>query len=200
MSYLILDFFTFAPMQLDKTLSFDEFAKKSLEDWKAKATKDLKGKPLEELAYRTSDGITLEPYYTEENSTSTNQIGKADWKITLLSSEKLEGVDKTVTDLKELGENCGELSLDNLAKAEGKSAVYFELGTKFYENIAKLRALRLAFSTAEINVVIPASDDEFVHNNLVRQTIAALSAIIGGAKHICILPFNKKDSACKKEI
>ena len=195
MSHLILDFFTFAPMQLDKTLSFDEFAKKSLEDWKAKATKDLKGKPLQELAYRTSDGITLEPYYTEENSTSTNQIGKADWKITLLSSEKLEGVDKTVTDLKELGENCGNLSLDNLAKAEGKSAVYFELGTKFYENIAKLRALRLAFSTTEINVVIPASDDEFVHNNLVRQTIAALSAIIGGAKHICILPFNKKDSA-----
>jgi methylmalonyl-CoA mutase len=182
-------------MQLDKTLAFDEFAKASLEDWKAKATNDLKGISIEDLAYTTSDGVTLELYYTEENSTTTNQIEKTDWKITLLSSEKLEGVDKTITDLKELGENCGKLSLDNLAKAEGKSAVYFELGTKFYENIAKLRALRLAFSTTEINVVIPASDDEFVHNNLARQTISALSAIIGGAKHICILPFNKKDSA-----
>ncbi len=195
MSHLILDFSTFAPMQLDKTLSFDEFAKKSLADWKTKATKDLKGIPLEDLAYTTSDGITLEPYYTEENSTSISQIGKTDWKITLLSSEKLEGVDKTISELNELGENCGKLSLENLTKAEGKSSVYFELGTKFYENIAKLRALRLAFSTTEINVVIPASEDEFVHNNLVRQTIAALSAIIGGAKHICILPFNKKDSA-----
>ena len=181
-------------MQLDKTLSFDEFAKWSLADWKTKATKDLKGKPLEELAYTTSDGITLEPYYTEENSTSTSQIGKTDWKIALLSSEKLEGVDKTITDLNELGENGGKLILENLTKAESKAAVYFELGTKFYENIAKLRALRLAFSTTEINVVIPASDDEFVHNNLVRQTIAAASAIIGGAKHICILPFNKKDN------
>ena len=179
-------------MQLDKTLSFDEFANKSLADWKAKATKDLKGKPLEDLAYTTSDGITLELYYTEENSTSTSQIGKTDWKITLLSSEKLEGVDKTIRDLNELGENCGELSLENLAKAENQSSAYFELGTKFYENIAKLRALRLAFPDTEINVAIPASDDEFVHNNLVRQTIAAASAIIGGAKHICILPFNKK--------
>ena len=195
MSHLILDFSTFAPMQLDKTLSFDEFAKKSLADWKTKATKDLKGIPLEDLAYTTSDSITVEPYFTEENSTSISQIGKTDWKITLLSSEKLEGVDKTISELNELGVNCGKLSLENLTKAENQSTAYFELGTKFYENIAKLRALRLAFSTTEINVVIPASEDEFVHNNLVRQTIAALSAIIGGAKHICILPFNKKDSA-----
>lgn len=194
MSHLILDFSTFVPMQLDKTLSFDEFEIASLADWKTKATKDLKGKPLEELAYTTSDGITLEPYYTEENSTSTRQIGKTDWKIALLSSEKLEGVDKTITDLNELGENGGKLSLENLTKAEGKSAVYFELGTKFYENIAKLRALRIANPNTEINVVIPASEDEFAHNNLVRQTIAAASAIIGGAKHICVLPFNNKSN------
>ncbi|MFT7379394.1 MAG: hypothetical protein ACI8ZQ_001143, partial [Bacteroidia bacterium] len=70
MSHLILDFSTFAPMQLDKTLSFDEFEIASLADWKTKATKDLKGIPLEDLAYTTSDGITLEPYFTEENSTS----------------------------------------------------------------------------------------------------------------------------------
>jgi methylmalonyl-CoA mutase len=194
MSHLILDFSTFAPMQLDKTLSFDEFAKKSLADWKTKATKDLKGIPLEDLAYTTSDGITLEPYFTEENSTSISQIGKTNWKITLLSSEKLEGVDKTISELNELGENCGKLSLENLIKAEGKSSVYFELGTKFYENIAKLRALRIANPNTEINVVIPALEDEFAHNNLVRQTIAAASAIIGGAKHICVLPFNNKSN------
>ena len=181
-------------MQLDKTLSFDEFAKKSLADWKTKATKDLKGIPLEDLAYTTSDGITVEPYYTEENSTSISQIGKTDWKITLLSSEKLEGVDKTISELNELGENCGKLSLENLTKAEGKSSVYFDLGTKFYENIAKLRALRIANPNTEINVAIPALEDEFAHNNLVRQTIAAASAIIGGAKHICILPFNNKNN------
>ena len=194
MSHLISDFSTFAPMQLDKTLSFEEFAKTSLADWKTKATKDLKGIPLDDLAYTTSDGITLEPYFTEENSTSISQIGKTDWKITLLSSEKLEGVDKTIIELNELGENCGKLSLENLTKAEGKSSVYFDLGTKFYENIAKLRALRIANPKTEINLVIPALEDEFVHNNLARQTIAAASAIIGGAKYICVLPFNNKNN------
>ena len=69
--------------------------------------------------------------------------------------------------------------LENLSNSQNQAKVHFELGTKFYENIAKLRALRIAFTDTEINAVIPASDDEFTHNNLVRQTIAAASAIIG---------------------
>ena len=177
-------------MQLDKTLSFDEFSKASLADWKAKATKDLKGKSLADLAYTTSDGISLEPYYTDENSTSLLSVGQTDWQITSLGKTELEGADRTISSLDELGKNCGNLELKNLSNAANETAVYFELGTKFYENIAKLRALRIAYPDTQINVVIPASDDEFTHNNLVRQTIAAASAIIGGAKHICVLPFN----------
>jgi len=181
-------------MQLDETLGFDEFAKASLSDWKAKATKDLKGKSLADLAYTTSDGISLEPYYTDENSTSLLSLDKTHWQITLLADTAIEGVDRTISSLDELGKNCGSLEIKNLANAANETAVYFELGTKFYENIAKLRALKIANPTTEINVVIPASDDEFTHNNLVRQTIAAASAIIGGAKHICVLPFNHKDN------
>jgi methylmalonyl-CoA mutase len=177
-------------MQLDKTLTFDEFAKASLADWKAKATKDLKGKSLADLAYTTSDGITLEPYYTDENSASLLSVVQTDWQITLLAKTQLEGVDRTIAGIDELGKNCGSIELKNLANAANEAAVYFELGTKFYENIAKLRALRISNPSTEINVVIPASDDSFTHNNLVRQTIAAASAIIGGAKHICVLPFN----------
>lgn len=181
-------------MQLDKTLAFDEFAQASLADWKAKATKDLKGKSLDELAYTTSDGIRLEPYFSDENSTSLVSVGRADWQITLLAKTQLAGVDKTIGSLDELGKSCGSLALSNLANASNEESVYFELGTKFYENIAKLRALRIANPTTEINVVVPASDDEFTHNNLVRQTITAASAIIGGAKHICVLPFNNKEN------
>ncbi len=181
-------------MQLDKTLKFDEFAKASLADWKAKATKDLKGKSLEELTYATSDGISLKPYYTEENSTAVYSVGQCDWQITLLSDSLIEGVDRTISNLNELGKDCGNLELKNLVNAANETSVYFELGTKLYENIAKLRALRIANPSTEINVVIPASNDEFTHNNLVRQTIAAASAIIGGAKHICVLPFNHKEN------
>ena len=181
-------------MQLDKTLSFDEFTKASIADWKAKATKDLKGKNLQELTYTTSDGISLEPYYTEEDSLVRSNDLSSNWQITLVSSSELEGVEKTITSLSELGKSGGHLLLENLSNAQNQAKVHFELGTKFYENIAKLRALRIAFPDTEINAVIPASDDEFTHNNLVRQTIAAASAIIGGAKHICILPFNHQDT------
>ena len=181
-------------MQLDKTLSFDEFTKASIADWKAKATKDLKGKNLQELTYTTSDGISLEPYYTEEDSLVRSNDLSSNWLITLVSSSELEGVEKTITSLSELGKSGGHLLLENLSNAQNQAKVHFELGTKFYENIAKLRALRIAFPDTEINAVIPASDDEFTHNNLVRQTIAAASAIIGGAKHICILSFNNQDT------
>jgi methylmalonyl-CoA mutase len=184
----------FATMQLDKTLSFDEFAKASLSDWKAKATKDLKGKSLEDLAYTTTDGITIDPYSTDENSTPLMFVGQTDWQITLLAQARLEGVDKTIKNLNELGKECGNLKLGNLSKVSSESTVFFEIGTTFYENIAKLRALRIAHPNTEINVVIPSSEDEFTHNNLVRQTIAAASAIIGGAKHICVLSFNNIDN------
>ncbi len=176
-------------MQLDKTLAFDEFATANLADWKAKATKDLKGKSLEELAYTTSDGLELEPYYTEENSSNGVVLPAIDWKVVLVANEKLEGVDKTIESLNVLGEDGGKLVLENLSKVQTPK-VFFEIGTKFYENIAKLRAIRIANPKTEINVVIPPSEDEFEYNNLVRQTIAATSAIIGGAKHICILPFD----------
>ena len=184
----------FAAMHLNKALAFDEFSTTSLADWKAKATKDLKGKPLEELAYTTSDGITVEPYYTEENSNQGVAYSETDWLITLLADEKLDGVDKTISSLNDLGVSGGDLVLSNLNKAEGETSIHFELGVRFYENIAKLRALRVAYPETEVNVVIPASNDEFEYNNLVRQTIAAASAMIGGAKHICVLPFNNKNN------
>ena len=184
----------FAAMHLNKALSFDEFSTTSLADWKAKATNDLKGKPIEELAYTTSDGITVEPYYTEENSNQGVAYSHTDWLITLLADEKLDGVDKTISSLNDLGVSGGDLVLSNLNKAESQTAIHFELGVRFYENIAKLRALRVAYPETEVNVVIPASNDEFEYNNLVRQTIAAASAIIGGAKHICVLPFNNKNN------
>ncbi|MGB1037210.1 MAG: methylmalonyl-CoA mutase [Bacteroidia bacterium] len=181
-------------MQLDKTLSFDEFAKASLADWKAKATKDLRGKSLNELDYTTSDGITLEPYYSDENSTTMMSIGDIDWKIVSKSDSQLEGVDFTISELSDLGHDCGELTKENLVRVSGQKKCYFHVGVKFYENIAKLRATIIANPGTEINVVVPSTDDEFEYNNLVRQTIAAASAIIGGATNICILPFNSKET------
>ncbi len=47
---------------------FKEFKGVSLEEWEAKATKDLKGKSPYEFSSQTPDGITINPYYNSENS------------------------------------------------------------------------------------------------------------------------------------
>ena len=41
-----------------------DFPRKSLEDWRALAEKDLKGKPLEDLVWATPEGIPVKPLYT----------------------------------------------------------------------------------------------------------------------------------------
>ena len=185
-------------MKATASLQFDDFARASLEDWKQKALADLKGKPLADLAYTTSDGITVDPYFSNENSDAKIELPEVDWQITLLSSlksgEHTKGADQLISEISELGVDGGTLQLENLRKNINHSCVYFSIGSKFYENIAKLRAVRLANPNAIVSVVISPSDDEFVYNNLVKQTIAATSAIIGGAHRICILPFNGEDT------
>ena len=185
-------------MQFKEKLSFDEFDFASLNDWKEKALKDLRGKSLEDLNYQTSDGLTLDPFYTEENSANPFNIDRIESKIVLLTSTKnpevLEGVDFTIQSIEELGFNCGKLELSNLKRADIHNKLVFSMGVKFYENIAKLRALRVVYPNTEINIVLENSDDDFSYNNLIRQTISAASAMIGGANHICLLPFDGKNT------
>ena len=38
-----------------------------IDQWKALAAKQLKGRPLEELNWSTPEGITVEPLYTAED-------------------------------------------------------------------------------------------------------------------------------------
>ncbi|MGB0681503.1 MAG: methylmalonyl-CoA mutase family protein, partial [Magnetovibrionaceae bacterium] len=40
------------------------FDKKTLEDWRALAEKDLRGKPLDSLDWDTPEGIKIKPLYT----------------------------------------------------------------------------------------------------------------------------------------
>lgn len=44
-----------------------DFPKASYDEWKEAATKALKGKPFESLFTKTTEGITLEPLYTQES-------------------------------------------------------------------------------------------------------------------------------------
>ena len=184
-------------MHMDKNLSFDEFSKVGLDEWKQKAIQDLKGKSINDLCYVSSDGIKVDSYCCYENSKGTDKILPVDWKIAHLGDGliKEDGVDSAIISLDELGVDMGRLSLDSMLKVKA-GKVRFDIGTDFFDNIARIRALRLAYPKLEVNVVIPTIPDDFKYNNLIRQTIAATSAIIGGANHICILPFD--GSSAKK--
>ncbi|MFY0675089.1 MAG: methylmalonyl-CoA mutase small subunit [Bacteroidia bacterium] len=60
---------------------FQDFEKQSKESWQQKAEKDLKGKPLEKINWRTFEGIVTQPYYTTQdlanNSNKTLIPGQA---------------------------------------------------------------------------------------------------------------------------
>ena len=49
---------------------FSEFSGTSRSDWEAKATKDLRGKSLDDLAHTDRDGILIQSYYTVEDRPS----------------------------------------------------------------------------------------------------------------------------------
>lgn len=64
---------------------FEEFKSATKTDWKAKATKDLKGKALEDLNWNIDKNITIEPYYTQADINTINHSAllnqQAEWEI-----------------------------------------------------------------------------------------------------------------------
>ena len=184
-------------MHTNKKLSFDEFSRVGIDDWKQKAIQDLKGRSISDLHYVSSDGIKVDSYCSYENSNKEFKIKITDWKLVALAGDSSkkndEGVDLTISDLDVLGENMGELNLQSMQQVNSNKA-HFLIGTKFYDNVARIRALKAAYPNLEVNAVIRPMSDDFEYNNLVRQTIAAVSAIIGGAKHLCVLPFDESNS------
>ncbi|MFC6686385.1 methylmalonyl-CoA mutase [Jhaorihella thermophila] len=49
--------------------------KKTLDDWRALAEKELRGRPLEDLDWTTLEGITVKPLYTEEDIEGLPHMG-----------------------------------------------------------------------------------------------------------------------------
>ena len=83
-------------MHTDKSLTFDEFSRVGINDWKQKAIQDLKGKSLNDLHYVSSDGIKVDSYCCYENSNKAFKIKTSDWKLVALvddqSKKNEEGV------------------------------------------------------------------------------------------------------------
>ncbi len=183
----------FCKVKLDKHLNFSEFKTQSLAEWQEQAIKDLKGKDIKELDWKTSDNLSFKAYYNSENSQSTEIKYPDTWScIVVAKSDKKSINDCLIRDISTFENIHSELSIDALKQIckGSEQEVNLQIGTQFYENIAKLRAIRLHSPNVNINVHIPPMFTDFEYNSLVRQTIAAASAILGGVNTICIAPFN----------
>jgi methylmalonyl-CoA mutase len=180
-------------MQSQNKLNFN-FPKQSLDDWLIKVQKDLKGKDVDSLNFTTSDGIAVAPFYTKENSSTKITIKTKPWKSIGFDSQN----DIVIKNAQELGVSKGKLALPSMISLENESKVCFELDTLFLENICKLRAIKYIYPKLTIIINIPSFSDEEPKNNLIRQSIAVLSAILGGVDGINMTPYdgsNSKESA-----
>lgn len=53
---------------------FDEFNKLSKENWIKKVATDLKGQTFDDLLWKSSDGITIQPFYTAEDTKNLDYL------------------------------------------------------------------------------------------------------------------------------
>jgi methylmalonyl-CoA mutase len=53
---------------IERETSMTDFPNKTLDDWKALAEKELRGKPLDGLTWQTPEGIDVKPLYTAEDT------------------------------------------------------------------------------------------------------------------------------------
>lgn len=171
----------FCSVNLDKVLNFNEFDKQSLGDWQAQAIKDLKGKSLDELNWASSDNVPLQAYYSDDHGDKVDlQHWNGAWSHEVLN-ESVDAPLLTISEIRKAFSQPGDL-------------FRFKIGVKFYENIAKISAIKHLRKNAFVEVVVPTYTDEFEYNNLIRHSIAALSAVLGGADKILFETFNGEDS------
>ncbi|AEE49244.1 methylmalonyl-CoA mutase family protein [Haliscomenobacter hydrossis] len=107
--------------------------------------------------------------------------------------------------LLQLGQQIiSQLEDAGIAPTEAAPAIQFSvaIGTSYFLEIAKLRALRLLWQnvlkaygipTTALEIAAhfaPASQDEYPNTNLIRAATQAMSAVIGGANLLYVLPSN----------
>lgn len=67
---------------------FQYFEKQSKESWQQKAEKDLKGKPLGKINWRTFEGIETEPYYSAQDLNNNSNTALLPGQAPYLRSQK----------------------------------------------------------------------------------------------------------------
>jgi methylmalonyl-CoA mutase len=203
----------------------DDFPPVATAEWEAAIQKDLKGADYQKLlVWRTDEGIAVKPYYRREDVAGLDyrntvpgqfpfvRAQRGSWEI---AQEKAPAEDAIRADrlheagataVQELGyalANAVERlsnSIDrgtSLEQAAREVEFVFSIGSNFFFEIAKLRAMRVlwaqalsACGSAGVPAPIHARTSRLnksvldPYMNLLRATTEAMSAVIGGCESL----------------
>jgi methylmalonyl-CoA mutase len=211
----------------------DRFPSVSTPEWEAAIRTDLEGADYEQrLLWRIEDGLTARLFYREEHLAGLEaQVAARPgqfpfvrgsggrWSIEERFDPPADAIradrwhDDGAGTIQEVGWSLAE-GVDRLAslvgqghaldEAAGSITFVFAVGSTYFVEIAKLRAVRLAWSRAvaafgaggdaarmRLMVRTARSNKSVVdpYTNLLRATTEAMAAIIGGGERIVVEPF-----------
>lgn len=176
---------------------WEEFPHVSTADWEAAIRADLKGADYDKkLVWHTDEGITVHPYYRNENLPAT--IGMArftgEWQIASDSDIPKDAIrgdalhEQGATAVQEIGYALSE-------SAGKRSQFVFSIGGNYFFEIAKLRAAHQLWARLSQERLVLWSRTSYANKslydpsaNLLRCTTEAMSAIFGGCDFLIVEP------------
>lgn len=92
---------------------FSEFPQTTASDWKNQLIKDLKGEPYENLIWQNENGITIQPFYTQEDLDQNYEpaFTHANWDI-CVHKTKLNSKEINTQLLADLNRGASSISID----------------------------------------------------------------------------------------
>ncbi len=138
-------------MQTNENL-FQEFPPVSIEEWKQKIIKDLKGKPYESLLWEAEEGIILEPFYKRENTPSISFLNyvsdlqrantnNAWYNCGVVEVENTEQANQKALKLLQSGVNSLQFTIE---KQTDFQSLLKDIQTDYIQTIVKTSSLEVA--------------------------------------------------------
>ena len=176
---------------------WEEFPQISTEEWETAIRADLKGSDYDKkLVWHTDEGITVRPYYRNENLPATTGLARftGEWKVAKDSDIPKDAVRGDM--LHEQGATAGQEVGYALAESAGKrSPIVFSIGSNYFFEIGKLRAARQLWARLSQDPLVIWSRTSYANKslydpsaNLLRCTTEAMSAIFGGCDFLIVEP------------
>lgn len=174
---------------------WEEFPPISTADWEAAIRADVKGGDYEKkLFWRTEEGVVVRPFYRAEDLPGTTGQARSTgtWQTASIADIPKGAVRGDL--LREQGATAVQELGYALAECQGKRNTFvFSIGTKYFFEIAKLRAARQLWVrlSSEPMVIWARTSlaDKSQYDpsaNLLRCTTEAMSAIFGGCDFLVI--------------